>query len=585
MRASIVVVAAAASLLLTACTGGSDPGKPSPTPTVGYADCDKNPNTCNSGDTKLGGSYTYGLQQGVTGWNVNTKEGNTPATHQALSGVLPQVYKADPDGRLQLNTDLVLSADLTNQNPETVVYKIRPDAVWNDGIAISSDDFVLAWKQNSGKPEHCSACTPASTAGYDVIKSIVGSDGGKTVTVTFTDGKTFADWRGNFSTDGLYPAHLATKQGFDLTKPQGVSAAADWFARTVPAWSGGPYQIDTFNKDQSVVLKKNDKWYGKTKPALDRITFKFIPDQNALLAALRAKELTGMSTQAGQALVTGVAGTPGVVYRIGHGHSWENVELNLKNKYLADPALRQAVFTAINVKTVIEKTYGTFDKSAKPLGSHNFLPGDASYKDVVTGTKQGSGDVDRAKKLLTDAGYKIENGKLLTKANEAVPALRFRYDKGNQPRATTGEVVQAALKNIGLDVRIEPSEALTQPLSTGDFDLVASDWTDSPLFQEPAQRKWVTGGASNFGGYTNPEVDRLIAQAAQEIDAKRGADLLNQADELLTKDAYVLPLVQLPTLTFTYQEYVNIRANPSQWGPTYNIQEWGERATRSTAPR
>jgi peptide/nickel transport system substrate-binding protein len=574
-RASIIVIGAAA-LFLGACTGGS--AKPSPTATIGFADCEKNPNTCNGGDIKLGGSYTYGLEQGITSWNVNTKAGNTPATKQALSGLLPQVFKADPQGRLQLNADLVSTADITNQNPETVVYKIRPDAVWNDGIPISADDFVLAWKQNSGNPALCSACAPASTAGYDIIKSIVGSDGGKTVTMTFVEGKTYGDWKGNFSNDGLYPSHLATKQGFDLAKPEGIAGAADWFAKTLPTWSGGPYQIESFAKDQTLVLKKNDKWYGKTKPSLDRVTFRFVLDPAAVLPALRGRELTGMSPQPTQALVTGVAATPGVIYEIGESYAWEHLDLNLKNRFLADPVLRRALFTAVNVKTVIEKTYGTFDKALKPLGSHDFLPGDAGYKDVVTGTGQGSGDADKAKKLLADAGYKIENGHLVTKPGEAVSALRLRYDKGNQTHATVAELVVAAAKAIGVEVHAETTDSLPQTLTAGDFDLVLADSVNGPLYQAAPEQRWSTGAPGNYGGYSNPELDRLVHQATLDVDARHAADLINQADDLLTKDAYVLPLMQRPTLTFTYQEYANIRDNPSVWGPTYNIQEWGQRA-------
>ncbi|WP_432831502.1 ABC transporter family substrate-binding protein [Dactylosporangium sp. CA-092794] len=575
MRASIVVVAA--GLLLGACTFG-DSAKPSPTATIGFADCEQNPTTCNGGDIKLGGSYTYGLAQPITSWNVNTREGNTPATKQALAGLLPQVFKIDPQGRLQLNEDLVSFADITNQNPETVVYKIRPDAVWSDGIPVTADDFILAWKQNSGNPAHCTACTPASTSGYDVIKSIVGSDGGKTVTVTLVDGKTFGDWKGNFSDDGLYPSHLATKQGFDLAKPDGVAAAADWFAKTVPTWSGGPYQIDSYTKDQTLVLRKNDKWYGKTKPSLDRITFKFVPDPAAIVPALRAKELTGMSPVPTQALVTGVAGTPGVIYEIGESYAWEHLTLNVRNKYLADPVLRRALFTAINVKTIVDKTYGTFDKNLKPLQSHNFVPGDASYKDVISGTGQGSGDANKAKKLLTDAGYKLENGHLVTKAGEAVAPLRLRYDTGNAVRAAIAEQIAAALKPIGVEARAETTDALAQTLTTADFDLVLADWVNGPLYQSAPERRWSSGAPGNYGGYSNPELDRLVHSAALDVDPRHAADSLNQADDLLTKDAYVLPLMQRPTLTFTYQEYANIRDNPSLWGPTYNIQEWGQRA-------
>ncbi|WP_432979709.1 ABC transporter family substrate-binding protein [Dactylosporangium sp. CA-233914] len=577
MRGSIAVLGAVA-LLLGACTGGGST-KPSPTATIGFADCEKNPTTCNGGELKLGGSYTYGLEQPITSWNVNSKEGSTPATKQALAGLLPQVFKADPQGRLQINADLVSSADITNQNPETIVYKIRPDAVWSDGIPITADDFILTWKQNSGNPAHCTACTPATTAGYDLIKSIVGSDGGKTVTMTFMDGRTFGDWKGDFSSDGLYPSHLATKQGFDLAKPEGVAGAADWFARTVPTWSGGPYQIESFTKDQNLALKKNDKWYGKSKPALDRITFKFVLDPAGILPALKAKEITGMSPTPTQPLVTGLAGVPGVIYEVGESYAWENLTLNVRNKYLADPVLRRALFTAVNARTIVEKTYGTFDKNLKPLGSHNFVPGDTAYKDVVTGTGQGTGDTNKAKKLLTDAGYKLENGRLSTKSGEPIPALRLRFDEGNTFRATAADLIVAALKNIGIEAHPDPAESLSQALTSADFDLVLADFQNGPLYQAAGEQRWATGAPGNHGGYSNAELDRLVHQAAVDIDPRHAADLLNQADDLLTKDAYVLPLMQRPTLTFTYSEYANIRDNPSVWGPTYNIQEWGLRST------
>src|SRR6266540_2613014 len=295
---SLVAVAAASLLGISACGGGSTSNNNNSTSSnAGYADCDKNPNTCNSGKPKAGGEYIFALEQAFTSWNVNTSEGNTLVASQAMSGLIPQVYKSEPDGTIKLNTDLMVSAELTNQSPQTIVYKIKPDAVWNDGTPINSEDFTLAWKQNSGNKDDCSKCDPASTSGYELIKSIVGSDNGKTVTVTFQDGKVYADWKGLFATDGLYPAHLATKQGFDLTKPDGVNSAADWFSATVPTWSGGPYLIDQFNKDQSVVLKKNDKWYGAVKPTLDKLVFKFVIEQGSLAPAMQNKEVLGYSPQ------------------------------------------------------------------------------------------------------------------------------------------------------------------------------------------------------------------------------------------------------------------------------------------------
>jgi glutathione transport system substrate-binding protein len=47
----------------------------------------------------------------------------------------------------------------------------------------------------------------------------------------------------------------------------------------------------------------------------------------------------------------------------------------------------------------------------------------------------------------------------------------------------------------------------------------------------------------------------------------------------MTPEAYVLPLYQKPTFLAVYKEFANVRDNPTSAGPTYNIQEWGARAS------
>lgn len=91
---------------------------------------------------------------------------------------------------------LVSSATQKSTSPQTIVYKINPKASWNDGTPITAVDFVYYWRTNDGKdcpPPPASdstqtkGCLPESTAGYDRIKSVTGSDAGKTVTVVLRD--------------------------------------------------------------------------------------------------------------------------------------------------------------------------------------------------------------------------------------------------------------------------------------------------------------------------------------------------------------------------------------------------------------
>jgi peptide/nickel transport system substrate-binding protein len=566
-----VAIAAVSVLAVAACSSGGKGTTTEPQSSAGFGECDSKPNTCNSGSTKKGGSIVVTIEKTIPNWNTVDGDGNTYETGQVLAGVLPVNFVYNPDNTVSMNKDLLVSADVTSQSPQTVVYKLQPKAVWSDGTPISAKDFIYFWKLQDAKS--CPDCAVAGTTGYDDMKDVVGSDSDKTVTVTFD--QPFPDWKSLFN--GLYPAHVAEKLG-NLTSPAGLKAGYDAFKTNTPNWSGGPYLISDYQKDVSVTLKPNPQWYGKTKPALDSIVFKTIEDQPQQVPALQNKEVQALLSQPSSDLVNGVKGIQGVEYNLGAGPTWEHFDLNTTNKFLKDVALRQAIFTAVDRKSIIDKTVGPFFAKAAPLNNHNIMPGSPGYKDVVTATGQGSGNVDAAKKILTDAGYTGVGTQLKTKTGETVGPFRFRFTTGNTLRQASGEVLQANLKQLGIDVKLEPLTKLGQTLSTGDYDIIIFAWVGSP-FISAAKDQWATGGGSNYGKYSNPDVDRLTKEAAQTLDDAKVRDLLNQADEIMSKEAYVLPLYQKPVFIAVYSDYINIRNNATLQGPSYNIGEWGLKAT------
>jgi len=231
----------------------------------------------------------------------------------------------------------------------------------------------------------------------------------------------------------------------------------------------------------------------------------------------------------------------------------------------------------IDRKAIIDHTVGTFFKNAAPLNNHIFMPGTAGFKDNVTASGQGSGDVEKAKKILTDAGYKLNGNKLTTPSGDAVGPLRFRYTTGNQLRQQTAELVQASLAKIGIEMKIEPTDKLGNTLSTGDFDLIIFGWVGTPFLSDKKDL-FTTGGGGNYGHWSNKEADALVEQAIKEFDMDKARDLFNQMDELMVKDAYNLPLFQKAVFLAVYSDFVNVRNNPTSAGPTYNIEEWGLKA-------
>ena len=567
---------AAIALGLTACSssgggGGGNGGTGGTKGTGIFADCSSNPNTCNSGDTKPGGSFTYTLEKLIYGWDVNSGNSSTFEQAEVMDALLPGAYTATPDLKPVLNTDYMVSADETSTSPQTLVYKIRPDAVWSDGTPIDASDFQYQW--DTADLTRCPKCAPASTAGYKDIKSLTASDNGKTVTVVMNT--PFADWQSMFGT--LYPAHIAAQHG-DINTPAGRASSFTWFDTTVPTWSGGPYMITKYTKDTSVEMVPNTHWFGDTKPSLDKLVFRIITDQTQEPDALRAGDVTALYAQPNQDMVEKVSGFQGISTYLGKGLTWEHFDFNEANPLFKDKVLRTAIFTAIDRQAIIDRTVGLFVPGITTLNNRMYVPGQAGYKDNLTASGQGSGDINKAKSLLTDAGYKGVGSNLTTPSGTPVK-FRCTFTTGNTLRQQTCQLVATELKQLGITMTLDPTDDLGGSLQGGKFDLIIFAWVGAPFVVGGAQQIWELHGGGDYGKNDDPKVEQLINQAATQTDQTKVQDLMNQADLQLTADAYSLPLFQKPTFLATVDTMANIRDNATSVGPPYNVSQWGYKAT------
>lgn len=561
----------------TATTGSNNGGGSGTKGTGAFAACSSTPNTCNSGQTKPGGSVVYTIEKTVAGWNLNYSPSNVFDIAEALDGILPTVYNANPDLLPFLNTDMMESAKSTTKSgrsgPQQVItYKVKPNAVWSDGQPIGYDDFKYQWYFSD--PTKCPKCGPSTTAGYDRIASMKSSDNGKTITVTMK--KPFADWQSMFS--NMLPAHIAAQHGYDGT-PAGINASFQWFDKNVPTWSGGPMIITNYQKDTAITEKPNPKWYGKTKSSLDSLVFRIITDQTQEAPALQNGEVDAIYPQPNTDLLQQVNAMQNVQYWVGKGLIWEHYNLNEKNQFLKDHTLREAIFTAVNRQDVVQRTIGQFVPGASTMGNHIYVPGQPGYQDNTTPLGLGQGNVDKAKQLLTSAGYTGVGSALKTKDGTPVH-LRCTYSAGNAYRQTECEVMQNTLQQLGIPVTLKTTQDLSE-LGTGNFDIIVFAWVGTPFPVAGAQQIYTTTGGANVA-YTynrDPSADALINQAVQTTDKAKVQQLLNQADKLLQKDCFELPLYQKPTMLAAKTNIVNLRDNATSVGPPYNVQEWGIKAS------
>jgi len=181
--------------------------------------------------------------------------------------------------------------------------------------------------------------------------------------------------------------------------------------------------------------------------------------------------------------------------------------------------------------------------------------------------------------LLTSAGYTGVGSSLKTKDGKAV-SLRCTYSAGNAFRKTECEIMQSTLKQLGIPVTLKTTQDLSE-LGNGNYDIIVFAWVGTPFPVAGAQQIYTKDGGA-FVAYTynnDPQSDALINKAVTETDPAKVQSMLNDADKLLQKDAFELPLYQKPTMLAASSKIVNLRDNATSVGPPYNIQEWGTKAS------
>jgi len=563
--------AAGLALTLTSCSGGGGGGNNSSASTsiAGTSAAD----SFNTGTAKQGGTATWTIEKTMDNWNALSANGNTFDYVQVINGLTPSAFIFNPSYSVTVNSALLSSATLTSSSPQTVVYKIQPNAVWSDGVPINADDFVYNWEVQNGSDPNIDAAT---TTGYQDIASVTGSDGGKTVTMVYK--KPFADWKSLFI--NMYPAHIAKQHGDN-------AASFTWFESNPLPVSGGPYVVSSVSGDHtSVILKANPRYYGP-KPNLSQVTFRAITDTSQEPTALQNREVDGIYPQPETSLVTALKGMGSqITYHIDSGLSFEHIDFNLKNPALGNATwgdtLRTAMFTATNRNAILSKTIQQFQSSAVPLNNRMLVAQQQGYQDNVTQFGLGTGDLSKAENELTQAGFKnVGSGKggLVAPDGSKIPTFQMKFTVGNQIREDTCNLFAAEMAQLGITVAVSPTNnlgaTLTQSGSGYNYDIVDFAWVNGPFPTSTNQPIYSTDGGSNYGGYSNKQVDAWLAAAVTSFDTGTQASLLNKADQQVSKDAYTLPLYQKPTLIAFYPNLVNVRNNATLMGPTYNIGQWG----------
>ena len=267
----------------------------------------------------------------------------------------------------------------------------------------------------------------------------------------------------------------------------------------------GPFAFANWVQGDRVELVRRDDYWG-AKPALEKVTFKFISDPTAAFAAMMAGDIDAFPTYPAPENLAQFRADPRFQVLVGSTEGETILAMNHAREPFQDIRVREALSHAIDRKAIIEGAmfgYGT------PIGSH-FAPHNPAYTDL---TGFAPYDPERAKALLAEAGVSGLRPTLMLPP----PSYARRG----------GEIVAAQLRAVGIEpqiVNVEWAQWLEQVFKNRDYDLTIVSHTEPMDIEIYARPEYYFNAPdpvmralwSGFQATADPAEQAAILEAAQE---------------------------------------------------------------------
>ncbi|MCV7172473.1 ABC transporter family substrate-binding protein [Mycobacterium manitobense] len=425
------------------------------------------------------------------GFNPHLLSDQSPVNAAIAALVLPSSFRPVPDpasptgSRWELDTALLESAEVTNRNPFTVTYTIKPEAQWTDNAPVAADDYWYLWQQMVSQPG------VVDPAGYDLITGVQSVEGGKQAVVTFS--QPYPAWRELFN--NILPAHIVK----DV--PGGFGAG---LARAMPV-TAGKFRVDDIDPQRDeILLARNDRfWSGPAKP--DQVLFRRGGSPAALADSIRNGDTQVAQIHGGAATFAQLSAIPDVrTARIVTPRVMQ-VTLRAGQPKLAEAQVRKAVLGLFDVDLLA--SVGAGDDNTVTLAQAQVrTPSDPGYVPTAPpalGTEAALG-------LLADAGYEVapvENPPPPTPGTPAPDNDRGRITKDGVPLSlvlgvAVNDPTSVAVANTAADqlrnVGIEASVLALDPVTLYG-EALANNRVDAVVGWHAAGGDLATSLASRYG--------------------------------------------------------------------------------------
>ncbi|MEU9163333.1 ABC transporter substrate-binding protein [Streptomyces sp. NPDC048424] len=464
------------------------------------------------------------------------------------------------DGLLTHDADMKLKPALAEALPEvsadgrTYTYKLRPGVKFSDGAPFSAKDVVFTYRTILD--------AKTNNASKNELDAIEGVEARGEATVVFTLKYPYAPFAER-TVLPIAPEHIAGRQDVN---------SGDFTTRPVGT---GPYVLAGWSKGEKIGFKANPGYWGG-EPAVKKFTMAVVKDDDVRATRLRSGELDAAILPPN--LAKGFEKDAARRTYAAKTFDYRNVTLPTHHQVTGDVAVRQALDAAVDRTAMVDEL---LEGAGKP--AFGPVPTDSPW--FTAGTERRH-DLDRAKKILDDAGWKAGDDGIRVKDGVRA-SFPLWYTSGDKIRQDHALAFASDAKKAGIEVRTEAGTwEVIEPRMKTDAVLAGGGSPADPDFDQYLLLTSSLGGDgfNNMARYDNQTVDAALDEARRSGDpAVRKAAYDTVQRELVKNPGYVF-LTHIDHLYVVNDRWEGLttQVEPHDHGlgsgPWWNVESWKPKA-------
>ena len=433
----------------------------------------------------------------------------------------------------------------SNDDLTVFTFHLREGLKWSDGTALTANDYVYSALR---------VLTPETTSQYvNMISDYVvngqefydGTASAEDVGIKALDDNTL-----EFTLKASCPyfIDLVSMWVYFPVQQATIEANGDkWTASAEAYVSNGPFKITEMNMGESMVLEKNENYWNAENVTLEKLTFRYVLDTSTALTAYESGEVDGVRTVPSSDLARLKAENAGLVSTPNYGTVY--YDINCSKEPYNNSLVRKALNLAIDREALINNVAQVDGQPAYSFLAPGYV---VDGKDVTEGRSDfglsSTADVEGAKAALAEAGYPD---------GEGFPTLQLSFYSDDNVKKIAEAIAEMWEKNLGITVEVSSAEwaVFYDAVQSGNYEVAAMGWSADYVNPMSFLPLLYTNDVTNNSFYSNPDYDAIVDQIKVEKDPAKFAELVLQADELVSAEYPVLGLYYKSN-TYLIKDYI-----------------------------